>query len=108
MRAARGGSWGGELRHGPLIQTKIKLDHCNKFCILKSAKQNETTRRALKVRDTASEPKALGAGRLRCTNNFRVDFQLISCCDGHLAVIRPNSSHRRGRFRAAESGAERF
>jgi hypothetical protein len=44
MEAAWGGSWvGSELR--PLIQTFFNLDHCNKFCIQKSAWQNETTRR---------------------------------------------------------------
>jgi hypothetical protein len=46
MASAWGGSW-GERRRGPLIQTVINLDHCNKFCILKSMAQNETTRRAL-------------------------------------------------------------
>jgi hypothetical protein len=46
MGSAWGGSW-GERRRGPLIQTVISLDYCNKFCILKSTAQNETTRRAL-------------------------------------------------------------
>jgi len=39
---------GAEMR--TLIQTEINLDHCNKFCILKSGEQNETTSRAPLVR----------------------------------------------------------
>src|SRR5215471_9267412 len=46
MGSAGGGSWGEQWR-GPLIQTMTNLNCCNKFCILKSTVQNETTRRAL-------------------------------------------------------------
>ena len=53
MGSVWGGSW-GERRRGPLIQTVISLNYCNKFCILKSTAQNETTRRALW---SASQPK---------------------------------------------------
>ena len=54
-----GGSW-GERRRGTLIQTVISLDYCNKFCILKSAVQNETTRRALwSVIRSGSQPKSV-------------------------------------------------
>src|SRR5262252_2211468 len=53
MGSTRGGSW-GERRRGPLIQTDITLNHCNKSCILKSTTQNETTRRSLLVDRDAS------------------------------------------------------
>jgi hypothetical protein len=57
MAPVWGGSW-GERRRGPLIQTVISLDYCNKFCILKHTAQNETTRRALwSVKRFGSHPK---------------------------------------------------
>ena len=36
----------GEQRRRPPVQTMTILNCCNKFCILKSVAQNETTRRA--------------------------------------------------------------
>ena len=59
MGSAWGGSW-GERRRGPPIQIVISLNYCNKFCILKSTAQNETTRRALwSAIRSRSQPKGV-------------------------------------------------
>src|SRR5215831_19796229 len=72
MGSAWGGSWGEQWR-GPLIQTMINLNYCNKFCILKSTVQNETTRRALWSQTVANHKSGMYCQKP--TSSFRFIYR---------------------------------
>ena len=83
----------GERRCEPLIQTVINLDHCNKFCILKSIEQNETTRRAL-----WSEIRPFNwSARHRVNDLYHNQFNRLQTFTVIFAVVQPHSCPCRGK-----------